>query len=404
MKQELQKTFEFEEGGTKPVRSCGTCWITHKLNAMRLLVDKFGLYMQHLENITKDKSYKTQMQSKVKGYLKTWKKPSTLLHLCFYIDLLTPVAQLSLALQREEINPVNAIDALGSIQQKLRRLMEKPFHDFKSISEFKRKCTENEFGEMVYQGFHLKFLTEEITNIAEKKKERELGLISDVIEERLKDNDSYYLNLIAQILNCKSWDRTKSQNDNAENDDEDNEDEYEEDIEFADEAISVLMTHFELPLKNVGVSVSQSGMLEEGHDLLEYAKKYLTPKSKPILKTWREIFDSERNFDNILKLVELCFVIPVSNAVVERGFSRMKRVKSAKRGSFSNKRLEKVLRIGETGPSLRNDTVLSAMKLWGTKKQRRQNQKNRHPLKPRIEKRGLISNKVAKHLTFFYLL
>ena len=140
---------------------------------MRLLADKFGLYMQHLENITKDKSYKTQMQSKVKGYLKTWKKPSILLHLCFYIDLLTPVAQLSLALQREEINHVNAIDALDSIQKKLRRLMEKPFHDFKSISELKRKCTENEFGEMVYQGFLLKFLTEEITNIAEKKKERE---------------------------------------------------------------------------------------------------------------------------------------------------------------------------------------------------------------------------------------
>ena len=94
LKQEL--TFEFEGGGTEPLRSCGTRWITHKLNAMRLLVDKFGLYMQHLENITKDKSYKTQMQSKVKGYLKTWKKPPTLLHLCFYIDLLKPVAQLSL--------------------------------------------------------------------------------------------------------------------------------------------------------------------------------------------------------------------------------------------------------------------------------------------------------------------
>ena len=207
------------------------------------------------------------------------------------------------------------------------------------MNHLKRKCTENEFGEKVYQGFLLKFLTEEITNIAEKKKESELGLISDVIEERLKDNDSYYLNLIAQILNCKSWDRTKSKNDNAENDDEDNENEYEEDIELADEAISVLMTHFELPLKNAGVSVSQSGMLEEWHDLLEYAKKYLPPKSKPIMKTRREIFDSERNFDNILKLVELCFVIPVSNAVVERFFSRMKRMKSAKRGSFSNKRL-----------------------------------------------------------------
>ena len=127
------------------------------------------------------------------------------------------------------------------------------------------------------------------------------------------------MNLIAQILNCKSWDRTKSKNDNAENDDEDNENVYEEDIEFADEAISVLMTHFELPLKNAGVLFHKAGCWK-WHDLLEYAKKYLTPKSKPILKTWREIFDSERNFDNILKLVELCFVIPVSNAEVERVF------------------------------------------------------------------------------------
>ena len=38
------------------------------------------------------------------------------------------------------------------------------------------------------------------------------------------------------------------------------------------------------------------------------------------MKTWREIFDAEKEFKNVLKLVELCFVIPVSNAIVESFF------------------------------------------------------------------------------------
>ena len=189
-----------------------------------------------------------------------------------------------------------------------------------------------------------------------------------------KDNDSYYLNLLTQILNSKCSDQTKSKDFEGESDDED--EDYEEDIEFADESICELMLRFKIPLQNAGVSISEGEMLDEWQDLLSYAKKYLTPKTKPIMKTWREIFDSEKEFQNVLKLVELCFVIPVSNAIVERFFSRMKRVKTAKRGSFSNKRLEKVLRIGETGPNLSNTTVLSAMKLWNHEKQRLPNQKS----------------------------
>ena len=119
LKEELKHTFEFEEGRTKPVRSCGTRWMAHKLNAIRLTVDKFGLYMEHLERITTDPSYKKPMQSKIKGYLGAWKKSSILVHLRFYIELLTPIFHLSLSLQKEEMNPVKAIDALYVIQKKI---------------------------------------------------------------------------------------------------------------------------------------------------------------------------------------------------------------------------------------------------------------------------------------------
>ena len=47
-------------------------------------------------------------------------------------------------------------------------------------------------------------------------------------------------------------------------------------------------------------------MLDEWYDLLSFSKRYLAPKTKPIMKTWRQIFDSEGEYKNILKLVELC--------------------------------------------------------------------------------------------------
>ena len=42
------------------------------------------------------------------SYWRHIKLSSILLHLCFYIELLTPISQLSLTLQKGEINPVKA--------------------------------------------------------------------------------------------------------------------------------------------------------------------------------------------------------------------------------------------------------------------------------------------------------
>ena len=47
---------EFYVGGVRPVKASGTHWISHKVNAMKLCLDKWGLYIQHLENMTNDKS------------------------------------------------------------------------------------------------------------------------------------------------------------------------------------------------------------------------------------------------------------------------------------------------------------------------------------------------------------
>ena len=47
----LSKLYQFEDGRVKPSKCSGTRWIVHRLRSMFDLVDKFGLYLHHFENI-----------------------------------------------------------------------------------------------------------------------------------------------------------------------------------------------------------------------------------------------------------------------------------------------------------------------------------------------------------------
>ncbi|CAB4040910.1 Hypothetical predicted protein, partial [Paramuricea clavata] len=68
-----RQCLEFVEGSLKPKRASGTRWILHKVRALKLLVDKFGIYMQHVESLSCDNSVKQKDQAKLRGYLRKWK-------------------------------------------------------------------------------------------------------------------------------------------------------------------------------------------------------------------------------------------------------------------------------------------------------------------------------------------
>ena len=60
---QLRELFEMYRGAMdylsdscKPKKASGTRCISHKLGAMKTVLDKWGLYIQHLENLTEDKS------------------------------------------------------------------------------------------------------------------------------------------------------------------------------------------------------------------------------------------------------------------------------------------------------------------------------------------------------------
>nr|XP_012563406.1 unnamed protein product [Hydra vulgaris] len=63
---------EFNVGGYRPKKCNSTQWISHKIAAMKMCLDKWGINIQHLENICQDPSTKTIEQAKLKGYLAKW--------------------------------------------------------------------------------------------------------------------------------------------------------------------------------------------------------------------------------------------------------------------------------------------------------------------------------------------
>ena len=135
---------DFELGTVKPIRACGTRWISHKLAAMCVAFDKYGLFISHIKEMSQDKSCASSARAKMTGYLRSWNRTAMIVKLGFYIDMLEPISKLSLALQSDEIDPVQAIEAMGKISEKLLDMKEKDVSDYLSILSLKRRISDIE--------------------------------------------------------------------------------------------------------------------------------------------------------------------------------------------------------------------------------------------------------------------
>ena len=51
---DLKECFELDDTGVTPVRASRSRWISHKLNAMKGVVSKYGAYTAHLSTLTCD--------------------------------------------------------------------------------------------------------------------------------------------------------------------------------------------------------------------------------------------------------------------------------------------------------------------------------------------------------------
>ena len=93
----------------------------------------------------------------------------------------------------------------------------------------------------------------------------------------------------------------------------------------------------------------------------------------------------KNEWSDALLLVELLFSVPVSNAKLERMFSKLKRIKTIFRASLSSTRVENFLCIVEDSPPLVEFNVMPAVEAWAAEKYRHPNQQPRKTYEKKTE-------------------
>ncbi len=191
------------------------------------------------------------------------------------------------------------------------------------------------------------------TSNSHHSKDRRFPLKAKRMSTQRRFSDSQeIIDAVVLILDCEGW---KGDNE-----------------EFANDAIIAVYDKFEIPLKSGGLSATLPDVLFQWHETVDFAVETIRVISQQYLITWRKIFSAPRSngWKDALILIELLFTIPVSNAKLERMFSKLKRVKTNFRCSLSLQRLENILRIMEEGPAWEEYDPLPAIELWHSAKQR----------------------------------
>ena len=60
----MKGQFEMYGDGVRPTKATGNKWIDHKIRAMERVVNKYGLYCQHLQHAITDIKNKTELRYK----------------------------------------------------------------------------------------------------------------------------------------------------------------------------------------------------------------------------------------------------------------------------------------------------------------------------------------------------
>ena len=158
---------------------------------MQLAIDKYGIYLQHLQNMTEDKSFKATDQQKFRGWLKKWRNARLPILSCLFVEILSPTKSLSLAFQSEDIDPVDSISQLEKAKRQLHRLERKDYEDLPTVKRFLDKVVLVS-GKYEYQNVLLhEFATAK--DFAQRVKNELLQRIKVSLESRLEVAENRYV-------------------------------------------------------------------------------------------------------------------------------------------------------------------------------------------------------------------
>ena len=105
---DLRECLVFDDSGIRPIRASGSRWITHKVNAMKRVISKFGAYTSHLAA----SSVQASDRAKLRGYYNKWVDTRYVLGCAVFVDLLAPCMIFSKCMQSDEVDIPGTLTSL----------------------------------------------------------------------------------------------------------------------------------------------------------------------------------------------------------------------------------------------------------------------------------------------------
>ena len=144
-------------------------------------------------------------------------------------------------------------------------------------------------------------------------------------------------------------------------------------VSFGNREINKLAEHYMALLGKNGCDVTKFSSEWTHLRTYIFPMLYNSP-NESYLEIWHRIFTNNEvmaECQNIMHICEILMIVLFTNAIAERLFSRMNRVKTDFRNRLSRSRLDTYLRVGEEGPIIKDFETDRVIDCWWTEKERR---------------------------------
>ena len=136
------------------------------------------------------------------------------------------------------------------------------------------------------------------------------------------------------------------------------------------EGLVRIIAYFQSPLKSADFS-EHDAQKERIQFKLESSRYHC---GLAVHELWKLAFTQQQSkYNNLLKVVNILLVLPMTTAVCKRGFSCLNRIKSDQRTRLVERTTEDLMRISIDGPSIEEFDPIPAIEIWwkDTKRTRR---------------------------------
>ena len=213
--------------GNKPLRACGTRFVSHKVAAINRFIDQYGAYINHLITLTEDSSVKPADKQKLKGYIGKWKEAKIVFGCAMLHDLLKPAGILCKALQYDDVSVTDALEAIVETGKSIEKLKSLSFDELPTVKKVisRIQSAETDSGSAAtYQAVKLVHYDEGIDFLTSHKNEIMESVLA-CLKNRVKAHHPELLTNALKILAMQGWNKS-------------------DDIDFASPNLTVLCNNF----------------------------------------------------------------------------------------------------------------------------------------------------------------